>query len=262
MHHHPPSAGESSPHGGALFHGGAPPEHTAEDEAELPQIWQPTAQSPSSATDSSFALLNQIPPMCDAPFCAAPPCKASRAFGLGASFVVGALVVGALAVLGPRKPKMVTSLCNDGDFCHSFCHSNDNAPTLTITGFSASGPVLAFRADGRCQERIVAATITYSLAAQVVWSPTSAAAAAGARLSDNLNHAKSGAFVCMAQWPLHDSFRCCPAPPHAPRCTHPCAHCAHACVYAMRACVYAMRAWLRAHTPAHTHASLNLFTHS
>jgi hypothetical protein len=148
--------------------------------------------------------------MCDGPFCAAPACKASRAFGLGASFVVGALVVGALAVLGPRKPKMVTSLCSDGNVA-DFCHSNDNAPTLTITGFSALDRVVvvAARADGCCQERIVGATISYSLAAKMAWSPTSAAAAVGARLSDNLNLTKSGEFVCMAQWPLHHSLLCC-----------------------------------------------------
>jgi hypothetical protein len=254
MLHHPPSAGESSPHGGALFHGGAPPEHTAEDETELARVWQPTALPPRPANNSSFAPLhllprrssstaepgmrssdrtalkdsdsgtepNQIPPMYDGPFCAAPTRRASRAFGLSASFgVVGALVVGALAVLGPRKPKMVTSLCNNGnvaDFCHSFCHSTANAPTLTITGFSALDlVVLTARANDCCQERIVAAMITYSLAAKMAWSPTSAAAAVGARLSDNLNHTKSGEFVCMAQWPLHDSFLCCCSFAVAPR---------------------------------------------
>jgi hypothetical protein len=215
MLHHPPSAGESSPHGGTLFHGGA---------LLLPRRSSSLAEPGTRSSDRtarkdsvSGAEPNQIPPMCDGPFCAAPTRKASRAFGLGASFVVGALVVGALAVLGPRKPKMVTSLCNDGVFCHSFCHSNDNAPTLTITGFSALGPVLTFRASDCCQERIVAATIRYSLAAQVVWNPTSAAAAAGARLSDNLNHAKSGEFVCMAQWPQHDSFLCCSSSAPCPK---------------------------------------------
>ena len=221
MLHHPPSAGESSPHGGTLFHGGA---------LLLPRRSSSLAEPGTRSSDrtalkdsDSGTEPNHIPPMCDGPFCAAPPCKASRAFGLGASFVVGALLVGALAVLGPRKPKMVTSLCNNGnvaDFCHSFCHSNANAPNLTITGFSTlDRVVLTARASDCCQERIVAATIRYSLAAQVVWNPTSAAAAVGARLSDNLNHAKSGEFVCIAQWPLHDSFLSSSAPcpkMHAP----------------------------------------------
>jgi hypothetical protein len=207
MLHHLLSAGESSPHGGALFYGGAPPEQTADSFAPLPRRSSSPVEPGTRSSDRTARKDSDSgaePPMYDGPFCAAPPRKASRAIGLGASYVVGALVVGALvlgavAVLGPRKPKMATRLCNSENVA-DICHSNDNAPTLTITGLSALDRVaVAARADDCCRERIVAATITYSLDAQGAWSPTSAAAAVGARLSDNSNHTQSGEFVGMAQ---------------------------------------------------------------